>query len=329
MQLLPHSLVPLLIATRPMDAQMQHATIPSAPTSVLTRPVRCLHHLKSQHELTHLLAVNASSSFNVLQCTYPFSNDSISRDPQWCCRSATDYDNCCSDPDLTFNDTQNIGLFLTPGSTEAMNPAEDYVLASDCTTNSSSAANSTASACPADNSAAVGGAVGGVLGALLLGAVAAAILLLRGRKTLKAQVQSTTMQRDDALRQVSDEKALMTQLRQQQDAHQAHFAAAGPGGAGTPAMYGYQQSGALGYGQSPVPGYSEEHIYGQYTDSGSLSMQGGVRSPMGPLPAEMASAVKVAEMDGNTYPTGVGVQEVKPTPEASARGGSVMSKSSP
>jgi hypothetical protein len=269
-----------------------------------------------------VVAVNSSSSYNVLQCTYPFNNGTVQRDPEWCCRSATDYDNCCNNSTLVFNDTQEIGLFLTPGSTQALNAAEPYVLASDCTANNTSNTTSadaalTSASCPADHTAVVGGALGGVLGAALIGALAVIAFLLRSRKGLKSQVTSTTMQRDDALKQVSDEKALLAQMHQQQEAQQAQFA--------PNPMMAYQQSGAFGQGVPPAPGYGNSHIYGQYSDS--TSNVNSVTSPVSLPPAEM-SAVKFAEIDGHAAPMELSVEEVQPTPLGSAHGGSVKSKGS-
>ncbi|ETN45765.1 uncharacterized protein HMPREF1541_09598 [Cyphellophora europaea CBS 101466] len=280
-------------------------------------------------------SVNTSSSFNVLQCTFPFSNGTEQRDPQWCCRSATDYDNCCSDPTLTFNDTQNIGIFLTPGSTKAINPADAYIPAADCASTNTSSSNTTAEqpSCPADHTAAVGGAVGGVLGAALLGALATIFLLLRNRKALRGQVTAVGAQRDDALKQVSDEKSVLAQLQaqqQQQQQQQQRFSAGGMGqGQGQGPMMGYQQSGAFdhgqmgqGQGQPPAPGYGNGHIYNQYSENGSFAGT----SPMGPPPPAEMSATKYAEMDGSGTPMELSVQEVQPTPEASRSGGSLGSK---
>lgn len=137
-----------------------------------------------------LVSVGNQYSWNVLQC----------EPGKFCCRAASDTENCCNN-NASMISTSHIGNLLLPGSTAAINTTFNFTVEAPAVANSSESSNATCSdsisnsnntsICPANNSAAVGGAVGGVLGAALIGALIALAFALRSRKHCKSDLTST------------------------------------------------------------------------------------------------------------------------------------------
>lgn len=164
-------------------------------------------------------------SWSVLQC----------EPGKFCCRAASDTDNCCNNNQSIIS-TSHIGSLLLPGSTTLINTTYNTTTGSassssvsssensTCSTNSSNTPLSSNSAlidrsqCPADKSATVGGAVGGVLGAALVGAIVALIFSLRSRKQtqndlLAARTTLTTTETQAAEEKANHQKQLEDQQR--------------------------------------------------------------------------------------------------------------------
>lgn len=123
-------------------------------------------------------------SWNVLQC-----NRGV-----FCCREASDTENCCSNSSALV--TSDIGTLLvaatatttasaatgTTTTTSAAGNVQDGDGATSTQTLPSSSSAPSSKACPKDNTVVVGGAVGGVLGAALLASLGTLAFVVKRRK---------------------------------------------------------------------------------------------------------------------------------------------------
>jgi len=142
-------------------------------------------------------------SWNVLQCD--------ANNGTFCCRAASDENNCCTTEAHIFTADNTIGQLLLPGTDAVVN-----------TTYSTIEPKSSS-----DHSGIVGGVVGGVLGALLLATLLALFMVLRSRKSLRNNYSSLQQEHDTALQHNSNEKsALQAELEQHRANYQQYQAQA-------------------------------------------------------------------------------------------------------
>lgn len=204
--------------------------------------------------LTSFLVGN-EYSWSVLQCS----------PGQFCCRAASDNDNCCSN-NASMISTSHIGNLLLPGSTAAVNTTYNVTTEAPAAESGSPSSNSSsafdASLCPTDNTALVGGTLGGILGAALIGALLALAFALRSRKQTRAELTGTraaltTMETQTAEVEESFQKQLESQQRRMQSTPPTYHLMSSNGAFKAPGMHGYTTAHVTELPHSSSSEYSE------------------------------------------------------------------------
>lgn len=105
------------------------------------------------------------SVWNVLQCD---------KGDSFCCRAATDSENCCDSATRL-----DIGTLVIPTSTATVHISGSVTATADVEQVTATETRYVASDCPKDNTAVVGGAVGGAMGAALLASLGVIAVMWR------------------------------------------------------------------------------------------------------------------------------------------------------